>query len=193
MSKFIGVSGYARSGKDTFYERCKLILEKEGYKVCRFGFADALKQECDEFLSKHTGISAFTENEEEKEMIRPLLVTWGTHIRRKLDANCWIKKIQGDVVQKLREGYYVFVTDVRFKNEAEWVKINSGMLVNITREGIGPANHDEHKQSHHLRRLVSQKIFWPTFGEDDLKMCDDFVYPFVKLLLHEESKPQAIL
>ena len=68
MSKFIGVSGFARSGKDTFYERCKIFLEKEGKKVCRFGFADALKEECDELLGKYTDISAFTENNSEKKL-----------------------------------------------------------------------------------------------------------------------------
>ena len=93
-SKFIGISGFARSGKDTFYERCKIHLEKEGKKVCRFAFADALKSECDELLSKYTDISAFTENKTEKETVRPLLVSWGTQIRRELDQNCWIKKIK---------------------------------------------------------------------------------------------------
>ena len=55
-------------------------------------FADALKEECDELLGKYTDISAFTENNSEKKLVRPLLVTWGTSIRRKLDENCWIKK-----------------------------------------------------------------------------------------------------
>ena len=62
MGKLIGISGFARSGKDTFYQRSKIALEKEGYKACRFAFADALKYEIDEILSKYTEISAFTEN-----------------------------------------------------------------------------------------------------------------------------------
>ena len=121
MSKLIGISGFARSGKDTFYQRGKIALEKEGYKACRFAFADALKYEIDEILAKYTEISAFTENKTEKELIRPLLVTWGTDIRRKIDENCWIKKIQSDVEKKIKEGYYVFVTNVRYKNEAEHI------------------------------------------------------------------------
>ena len=192
-SKFIGVSGFARSGKDTFYERCKIALEKEGKKVCRFAFADALKSECDELLSKYTDISAFTENKTEKELVRPLLVTWGTNIRRELDQNCWIKKIQQDVVDKLIEDYYVFITDVRFKNEAEWIKINGGLLVNIGREGIGPANHDEHRQYHHIKKLTSHKINWPTFGEDDINNCDEFVFPFLNQVLRLNSQPEMVL
>ncbi len=192
MSKFIGVSGFARSGKDTFYERCKIFLEKEGKKVCRFGFADALKEECDELLGKYTDISAFTENNSEKKLVRPLMVTWGTSIRRKLDENCWIKKIQSDVEQKIRDGYYVFVTDVRFKNEAEWVKINGGILVNVAREGIGPANHEEHKQSHLLKAFVSHKVYWPTFDEE-LEKCDDFVVPFLNHFLSLDKKIEQLI
>jgi len=192
-SKFIGVSGFARSGKDTFYERCKIHLEKEGKKVCRFGFADVLKAECDELLSKYTDISAFTENKTEKELVRPLLVTWGTQIRRGLDQNCWIKKIQQDVIDKLIEGYYVFITDVRFKNEAEWIKMNGGLLVNVVRDGVGPANHDEHTQSHHIKKLVSHKINWETFGAENLDKCDEFALPFLNHVLKLNSQPEMIL
>lgn len=192
-SKFIGVSGYARSGKDTFYERCKLHLEKQGKKACRFAFADALKNECDEILSKYTDISAFTEDPEKKELIRPLLVVYGTEIRRKLDQNCWIKKIQDDVIKKLNDDYYVFVTDVRFKNEAEWVKMNGGILVNVQRGDIGPANHEEHKQGHHIRKLVSHKIDWETYGDNKLDQCDEHVLPFLNYLLRASFRPEMLI
>ena len=88
--RLVGISGLARSGKDSIYLKCEPILKNMGYSVKRVAFADCLKSECDELLSKYTGISAFTENTEEKEIIRPLLVTYGTHIRRKLNKN-WYK------------------------------------------------------------------------------------------------------
>ena len=72
MIKLIGVSGFARSGKDTFFERSKLLLEKNGKKAVRVAFADALKSECDELLSKYTGISAFTEENKDKELIQKM-------------------------------------------------------------------------------------------------------------------------
>lgn len=192
-SKFIGVTGFARSGKDTFYQRCEQHLLKEGKKVCRFAFADALKDECDELLKKNTGISAFTEDPKEKELIRPLLVIYGTEIRRKLDQNCWIKKIQQSVIDKLMDDHFVFITDVRFRNEAEWVKMNGGMVVNIAREGVGPANHDEHRESHHIRKIVGNKIYWPSFGEEDLNKCDEYVLPFVNFLLRGTTQPEILM
>ena len=41
MNKLIGVSGFARSGKDTFYERCSIALKSYGAKSIRLSFADA--------------------------------------------------------------------------------------------------------------------------------------------------------
>ena len=194
MGKLIGISGFARSGKDTFYQRSKIALEKEDYKACRFAFADALKSECNEILSKYTEISAFTENKTEKELIRPLLVTWGTDIRREIDENCWIKKIQSDVESKIREGYYVFITDVRYKNEAQWVTINDGVVVNLTRHDVGPANHEEHRELHRMRPFISHKIYWPTFGEDEISQCDEYVVPFLsEVVTKENSKVEQLM
>lgn len=193
MNRLIGVTGFARSGKDTFYERSKTLLEKSGKKACRFAFADALKNECDDFLKEHTGISAFTSEPKEKEMIRPFLVTYGTDIRRKLDQNCWIKKIQQEIINKLDEGYFVFVTDVRFKNEAEWIKMNGGFVVNVNREGIGPANHHEHQQSHFYKALVAYNIHWPTYGEEEIDKCDEHVFPVLAHIVQREPKVSVLM
>jgi len=192
-NNLIGLSGFARSGKDTFYQRSHAFLNKAKKKSCRFAFADALKEECDELLSKYTSISAFTENNKDKELIRPLLVTYGTEIRRKLDPNCWIKKIQDRVISKLDEGYYVFVTDVRFKNEAEWIRINGGTLINIARSGCPPANHEEHKQYHFMKAFYNYHVAWDTFGEDEIEKCDEYVIPFLNQLAVNIPKFEQIM
>jgi len=193
MSKLIGISGFARSGKDTFYERSKLLLEKHGKKAVRVAFADALKEECDELLSKYTNLSAFTEKDSEKEIVRPLLVTYGTQIRRKLNENCWIEKIQPQVIEYLKSDYYVFVTDVRFKNEAKWIQLNRGILVNIARENIKPANHEEHRQLHLMKGLINYDLFWPTYGKDQLSSCDEHILPLFNHLLKEQETLEEVL
>lgn len=192
MIKLIGVSGFARSGKDTFFERSKLLLEKNGKKAVRVAFADALKSECDELLSKYTGISAFTEEDKDKELIRPLLVTYGTHIRRALNQNCWIEKVQPQVIEYLNSDHYVFVTDVRFKNEAQWIKMNGGIVVNVSREGVKPANHEEHKQYHRMKGIIGYNLFWPTYGAEDISKCDDHVFPLFSHLLEQEETESEI-
>ena len=193
MNKLIGISGFARSGKDTFFERSKLLLEKHGKKAIRVAFADALKSECDELLSKYTKLSAFTEKDEEKEIVRPLLVTYGTQIRRKLNENCWIEKVQPQVIEYLKSDYYVFVTDVRFKNEAQWITMNGGILVNVAREGIKPANHEEHKQMHLMKGFINYDVFWPTYGSDKISTCDEHVFPLFNHLLKSEQTVEEVL
>ena len=168
MSNLIGITGFARAGKDTFYELSARYLETISHKSERFAFADVLKSECDELTLKHTGISCFTSDDREKFLIRPLLVAYGTHLRRELNPNCWIDGIRSKVSSSLDSGNFVFITDVRFKNEADWILSEGGHLVNVVRDGVGPANPDEASQSELISPLVDHTLTWPTFGVDSL-------------------------
>ena len=141
--KLLGLCGNARAGKDTFFDLSRDLLNKRKVFTTRFAFADALKEECDSFLTKNLGISAFTENPEEKEIIRPFLVTYGTHLRRKLDPNCWISKIEPAVLSAITQDQTAVITDVRFGNEADWIRSLGGITIHINRDGFGPANSDE--------------------------------------------------
>ena len=172
----IGLTGFATSGKDTFY---KLCAEKIGIDKCRrYAFADILKDECDPFLLEHVGISAHTSDPKQKELIRPLLVTYGTHIRRKMNPNCWIDKLYKKIVSENLQNSFLFVTDVRFENEVLWVKKCGGIVFNVNREGIGPANQDEEEQEKLMRPHFSGSITWPTVGEENFPKLNSFVSPF---------------
>jgi len=85
----IGISGPARSGKDTLADLIIEILEANNVKCIKTSFAKQLKLECRDFLQNTIGIDSFTEKDEEKKIIRPFLVTWGTHVRRKLDPDVY--------------------------------------------------------------------------------------------------------
>jgi len=193
MKKLIGISGYARSGKDTFYQRSAEILSKNDKKSVRLAFADALKQELDDLLVTHLGISAFTEEDKEKKLIRPLLVTYGTELRRKLNPNCWIETIQSNVIDHLNDGSYVFVTDVRFENEAQWIRMNGGTLINVIREGVSPANHEEHRQFHRMKKYINYNVNWPTYGLDSLDSCDEHIIPALAHLIQKEPKFEQVM
>lgn len=166
--KIIGISGLARSGKDSFFELSKTFLKNRGVKYRRMSFADELKEECEELLSKYTGISAFTEKDSEKEIIRPLLVTYGTHIRRRLNKNCWIEKIEPKVIECFANEEVVFITDVRFENEINWIHDHGGKSVHVTRCGITPPNKDEEENDPILRRESNFKIKWNNFESEDM-------------------------
>jgi hypothetical protein len=185
MSKLIGVSGFARSGKDTFCNRSAKYLNFYKNKVKIFSFADALKNELNELLLQNVGISAFTEKDEEKEIIRPLLVTYGTHLRRKLNENCWVDKIRSSVMHHVNRGTFVFITDVRFLNEAEWIKDSNGILFNIQRNGVSAANKEESEQFKLFKPLIDYSIKWPTFGDKNINKCDDYI---LKLIGNPKNK-----
>lgn len=180
MKKLIGITGFARSGKDTFYQRAANLLSREDMESHRVAFADALKDELKDLLLKYTDISPFTEDDDQKALIRPLLVTYGTDIRRSLNENCWIEKVQSDVEHHLNSGKYVFITDVRYENEAQWITSQQGTLVSVSRYGIKPANHEEHKQSIRMKKYIKYNIDWPTFGAESLHECDNQIVPFLQ-------------
>ena len=112
----IGISGLARSGKDTLYSLLSEKLKDKGLSSTRIAFADELKEECNDFLLKNVGISAFTEKNSEKEIIRPFLVCYGSKVRRRLNENCWIEKVSRRL-ELINKTNYVFITDVRYENE----------------------------------------------------------------------------
>ena len=168
----IGLTGYARSGKDTFFQFANLLTSsRKSYDCQRFAFADELKKECDDFLKSTLGISAYTSDSKEKEIVRPFLVFWGTKIRRQQNENCWIDKIKDDVIYWMNKGNTAVITDVRYGNEAEWIKSLGGKIVNIIREGVGPANEEEWREGEFMKAYTDHFINWKTYGEDALGDC----------------------
>lgn len=166
-NSLIGIMGSARSGKDTAYMAIKELFPSK--VIERRAFADELKKECDSFLKKNLNISAFTEDTEEKEIIRPFLVTYGTHLRRRLNPSCWIESLEKSL--SLREDKCICITDTRFENEARWIKSKGGKLIFIDRSGIFPANVEEEQNNPILISLADIVIKMPTFENDYFMKC----------------------
>ena len=121
----IGLSGYAKVGKDTLYD---VALKPLGYK--RLAFADALKRE----IAKGFNVSV-TDIEAKKDEWRSLLVAWGER-RRHLDPEYWINKVAAQIDP--RANYCI--TDVRYANEAVWLQELGASIVLINRPGYTAAN-----------------------------------------------------
>jgi hypothetical protein len=181
-SNIIGISGLARCGKDSFFNIASSILSSQNIRTRRFAFADCLKSECNEILEKYTGISAFTEKTSEKEIIRPLLVTYGTHIRRKINPNCWIDKIN-DEVKSFSINGVSFITDVRFENEIDWVRNIGGKSIHITREGISPPNKEEAENDPILLNKSDIKFTWKNFEETNNLIISKIVKEVIQSIL----------
>lgn len=125
--KHIGLIGLAGSGKDTAAK----ALYRIGY--IRAAFADQVK-----WLARQFGWNG---NKDERG--RALLQDLGM-AARKYDPYFWIAYVdqwQGHMQS-------VVYTDVRFQNEADYVRSNGGIIVRIVRPGIIAENHEsELKQS----------------------------------------------
>lgn len=137
---YIGLVGYAGSGKDTAYQLIRLFINKEAE---RLAFADKLKDIADNMLEiADLERVARSSDREVKEQIRPLLV-WLGEYARKQDKDYWIDKIIPDVIYlKKASCPMVVFTDVRYLNEAKYVIDHSGYLVHIKSSSM-PANSTE--------------------------------------------------
>ena len=128
----IGLSGKIGSGKDTV---CEMIAEAHpGAKFLRIAFADALKEE----VATACGVAVDYLNQN-KPLFRPMLQWWGTEFRRAQDADYWIGRAAAKMAAS--DASLVIVTDVRFVNEAQFVRGAGGMLVRVHRPGCAAGRH----------------------------------------------------
>jgi len=129
----IGLSGHARVGKDTVAEA---IIEKTG--MTRYAFADPFKAA----LKDTFGWTEDHVNGDLKDVDDPYygfsprraLQLFGTEFGRRLNPDVWIKVAERKIAAL---GGRVVIPDVRFENEAQFVR-EHGFLIHITsnREGI---------------------------------------------------------
>ena len=194
MKTIIGLSGKARSGKDSFIQ----ALTGNNYIVR--GFADSLKEECAEFCTKLIDLKVATdtidgyENLREflaylnlgpvldqdgselfmdwyvndfqpiqctcgtkrhdlgtwvkifndpilKPAFRKLMQWWGTEYRRNLFGESYWVDQMSKFIDSIPEDSVLFINDVRFLNEASFVKSHGGTLIRIVRPGIFSGSH----------------------------------------------------
>lgn len=175
----IGIAGYARTGKDTFGSILIKELKNVGLSAKKLSLAFELKSDLDSFLTQKFGISAFTEDPKEKNFIRPLLICYGTDLMRKKDPEYWIKKLQKTIDINNNHGIISVVCDIRFVNEASWLKQNGGILAHLKRDGIVPADKNEERNDDLLREVSEFPIHWKFYTEDQIIERDNIVKKFI--------------
>lgn len=182
--KVIGMAGVARCGKDTagFFTQEILYENKEEIsKTC--GFADLLKQDLDKLCRAQFGFSSFTSKKDQKELIRPLLVSYGTHVWRKANPNHWIEKMKPTVDFFTSAGRNVIITDVRYKNELEWIQTDlQGSVIYISRDETRAANAEEEQNCPLLKEKANELVQWESFGEKDIKKAKPHIEMALKNL-----------
>ena len=124
----IGVTGKARSGKDTLSEH---LYTRLGFDCNRAAFADPLKD-----MLRAIGIDDIEGYKEEvhpllgvtsRKMMQTLGTEWG---REAIGEDTWINLTK----EKGKGKKFLVISDVRFENEANFVREN-GILLHVTGRG----------------------------------------------------------
>jgi hypothetical protein len=148
--RIIGLSGYAKSGKDTIGQ----MLVQLGYT--RVAFADnvrVLTYEVDPEAARlidliGQGESDFQTRANKAKLqssyVREALQRVGNKAREVLGEDIWIRA----ALEPLHASGYFVVTDVRYRNEVEAIVERGGKVVRVTRPDVGPAN--DHVSEHDL-------------------------------------------
>lgn len=137
----IGLCGYAQSGKDSIAD---YLTRHRGFY--RLAFADALKGlalDTNPWIATASGHRRLAdivadigwEFAKRNPEVRQFLQDLGVGVRNRIGDDTWL-----GVVQRGEPWYSrLVITDVRFPNEAEWIK-QVGLLVRVERPGVGPVN-----------------------------------------------------
>ena len=135
----IGLTGHAGSGKDTV----RNIMETEGF--VGLAFADGIRGMLRELLTSAGIDDAYIDERTLKETIIPELGVSYRHMAQSLGTE-WGRNLQKDFWLRLSSAFlrdqtdagesHFVISDVRFSNEADWVKRQGGQIWRIHREGL---------------------------------------------------------
>lgn len=136
--KIIGIAGKAGAGKDTV---AKVLVEE--FEFIQYAFARPLKEGM-KVMFGLTDYDVYDSEGKEKEhprlgmTVRRAMQLAGTEFARDMIHNdIWLRMASHFLVQTLKEKgrtACVVISDVRFKNEANWVRSNGGVIWHIERE-----------------------------------------------------------
>lgn len=162
---FIGISGKARSGKDTFAEMLATELNKEAHPpFVMMAFANELKLRCQAAFDL-TWEQLWGEDKEKPDeryvripansqlgvtqgppedvywTAREIMQDYGAFYRT-IDDQFWIKNLYKVAEDK---GYTnVIVTDVRYRNEADFIGGSGGLVIRVDRENKDSVHNEQH-------------------------------------------------
>lgn len=178
MTKIIGLTGRARSGKDTCANFIEEFSEQTDSKVLRLYFSKVLKDAC-KVLFNLTDEHLHTDKKEEildnwklngEEVSTRKLLQWlGTDILRNNIDQDFFKKHMFEKIQKgIQENYdFILITDVRFDNEAELITSLGGKIYHIERPNQTKIEHSDHASEKGIKdELIHEKIINDSSLED---------------------------
>ena len=169
----IGISGLARSGKDTLANNLADIITAElGIEVKILSFADRIKHQLKDVINDNYNIDPYTEDTEEKKIIRDILVSHGETMKKIYGKTIWADLVINNI-EKAEDKFFPIISDVRFDFEAEKVKQNDGLIIHISKQGNKPPNEIEAKNDPLVQKVADICHSWPEYEPDDMSECKD--------------------
>ncbi len=116
-------------------------------------------------IREHLGYDPDNLTPEQKEVVRHSWIGWGMTCRAK-DPLHWVKVVVGDIDHRWAYADTPFipvVTDVRFENEAEYLRKHFGStfrLINLTRAGSPPPTDEEEKHFRQVAAMADYQLHW---------------------------------
>ena len=172
----IGLTGYAQSGKDTV---AKILVENYGYT--RIAFADKIRDflyETNPMFDAIAGEPMFVKNKVDRDgwdeakkspHIRRLLQNSGVAARKVFGQDFWVN----EVFKSIDATDNIVITDVRFENEAEAIKLitqftgQEAQIWRIKRNGVEAVNN--HVSEHEMDGYPVDQIFTNNGSIEDLE------------------------
>ena len=188
----VGVSGFARCGKNTLSEVLSEYSNHLGLNSKIFSFAYALRQDLNSFCKEKFGISAFTEDTADKNKIRSILIAYGQSQRSLSDGTYWWKKLMPEINSFFTSGGNIaIVSDLRFKefelDETDFIRsyMNS-IIITLNRtiddgSSIPPAHESESKNLPQIASIADLNLTWKTCSKEKNSIIFESV-PAINLL-----------
>jgi len=171
--RMIGLSGWARSGKDTV---ANYLVAAHGYT--KVSFADQMRGALYRLnptvdlngysmhLATAVDLMGWEELKTQSPDIRSLMQRMGTEVGREMwGENFWVDA----AIAAIPDGEKVVFADVRFPNEADAIYSNGGEVWRIIRESVGPAN--DHISETALNKYPFDRYLFNDGNIEDLPYC----------------------
>jgi hypothetical protein len=187
----IGIGGLARAGKDTLASDLSEIIKADmGVDVKIFSLAWPVKWQLNDLFESYYHLSPFTEDTEEKKIIRPIMVAHGEQMKQKFGKDIWLKELLGTIHEDLRyKEFFPIISDVRFDFEVEAIKNENGQVIHISKIGNLPPNEIEALNDPLVAKEADLNHTWPAYNSDQVDKCMDHAHILWQMLkqTHEEK------
>lgn len=158
---YIGVSGFARSGKNLFCDIAQKVL-KEKYNMSSktYALAYLLKKDCEPFIQEKLGLSAFSEKTEDKNLFREMLVWYGGVKRKQTEGKYWTGLLHEELKKDTND--VNFISDIRYveyvDDEVFWLKKQlGGKLVHVSKYTYGfPTDGRHYKVNDKSKKIYTE-------------------------------------